>query len=98
MDIATNQTSILSRYVMLALWALLPTIAWACATMVIIRFYGAHSTQGIWALFFGIPGVAVGGGLLYVTGSETASYGGWDVSWELAFLVHCVEGRCCFEK
>ena len=73
---------------MLALWALLPTIAWACATMVIIRFYGAHSTQGSWALFFGIPGVAVGGGLLYVTGSETASYVGMFLgNWLFWFIV-----------
>jgi hypothetical protein len=36
--------------------------------------YGLHSTSGIWAAYSGLPGMAVGGFLNYLTGSVVALY------------------------
>jgi hypothetical protein len=58
------------------LWALVPTVSWACAISLINRGPGLHSTAGIWATLIGFPGVWVGGWIGFLTGSQGAGFVG----------------------
>jgi hypothetical protein len=50
--------------------------------------YGLHSTPGIWAAYIGLPGMAVGGFLNYLTGSEVALYlGAFVGNWLFCFCL-----------
>ena len=60
----------------------------ACTIKAIDHVYGLHSTAGIWAAYIGLPGIAVGGFLNYLTGSEVALYlGAFVGNWLFCFCL-----------